>query len=926
MRRVALFCALAVLTACGSEGPSGGGGGVCTPEALPGDLVMTEVMVNAVGADTGQEWIELYNASDVEQCLNGMVVLIQGTTTSKRTHTVQSDKAITIPPKGYAVLGAGTETWLTYSWATDASFAKGAFFDTSATISLKYGVEILDSIGYGEVEEPTCPKPTEGVSLSLCAECTSTTCNKNAAMWSNGSGDTGEKYDGLNLGSPGKANGACKCAAPEGVDTLRAPAPGDLVITEVYANTAGAEDTDREWFEVYVVTQDAALDLTGVSIIKEKNTDPIFTIETCFVAGPGEYIVFGRNADQLDNGELDVDVEYSSLTLANSNGYLALLLNGETLAEVDYASATDGKSLQYDAENDTWCDSKTVFGDGQGFGTPGEANFDCTACICISEGQQVVSLAPGPGDLAITELLANTPGSEDATREWFEVLVTGNSPVDLNCLEIWKDESGSNPTHVVQPAGLDCLRVSAGQYAILAKSNDPAVNGLSEGLVDYVYEKLTMANSGHLALRLGGVVIDAVDYSGATDGVSLQLDMSTDTWCDSVAEYWNLEGVSVLGTPGADNYACGTTFCNDNGQMRPVNPPGTGDLVINEIFANPDGNDTTAQEWVELFVTPEAKGRDANGIELMVKGASKGIVGADSDVCIPILQNYLVLAKTLDPGENGGLPLDALVVAGMSLSNTDTMLAINIAGKEIDSVFYTDSADGKSLQLDPHFSNALDNDEPANWCLAEISYNETNKGTPGEENPACGATFCLNNEGTPVEVVPPVQGALFISEVYSNTKGNENTDKEWFEVVVPAGAAPFQLNGTGLLTSAGAVPDYYFTTEQCIELEPGAIYVLCRNGNAMQNGGLPPCIEYGSVTLTNDYGFLGLGVPGTLYDTVPDYGKSTDGVSRSLDPEAFSPEDNDIPSNWCNTPAEHTFGDGTVIGTPGIKNPACPEQ
>lgn len=925
MKRAVVFCLFGLLAACGSDGPVTSSA-VCTPVALPGDLVITEVMVNAVDADAGQEWLELYNASDVDQCLNGMVVLVQGTTTSKRTHNIQSEEAIIIPAKSYAVLGAGTETWLDYSWAMDATFAKGAFFDTSATISLKYGTDTLDSIGYGEVEEPTSPKPVSGVSLSLCAECTMASCNNDITMWTSGSGDTGEKYDGVNLGSPGAANGECSCTAPEGVETIRAPVAGDLVFTEVYANTAGAEDTDREWFEVHVVAQDAALDLTGLSIIKEKNTDSIFTIDTCYVAGPGEYIVFGRNADREDNGDVDIDVEYSSLTLGNSNGYLALLLNGETLAEVDYASATDGKSLQYDEANMVWCDSKTAFGDGEGFGTPGDVNFDCTACICIQEGEQVVSLAPGPGDLVITEILANTPGSEDAAREWFEVYVAANSPIDLNCLEIWKDETGAKPTHVVEPAGLACVRVSPGQFAVLAKSDDPAINGLGEGLVDYVYEKLTMANSGHLALRLGGTVVDAVDYSGAADGVSLQLDLDSDSWCDAVAEYWQFEDESVLGTPGADNYACGTVFCEEDGQMRPVNPPGIGDLVINEIFANPDGNDTTAEEWVELYVTPQAIGRDANGIELLVKGASKGVVGADSDACIPILQNQIVLAKTDDPADNGGLPPDALVVSGMSLANSDTMLAINIAGKEIDSVFYTDSTDGQALQLDPHFNSALDNDDPANWCFAEISYSDTNKGTPGEENPACGSTFCQDVEGTPVEVVWPEMGALVITEIFSNTKGNEDTDKEWFEVLVPAASSPFQMNGLGLLTAAGDEPDYYFDADQCIELTPGSIYVFCRNANPMQNGGLPACIEYNSVTLTNDYGFLGLGVPGSLFDVVADYGKSSDGISRNLDPDAFSTADNDIPSNWCNTPDGNTFGDGTVLGTPGVKNPECPEE
>jgi beta-lactamase superfamily II metal-dependent hydrolase len=52
----------------------GGGGGGCLDAAtlLPGDLVLSEVLYDPSGADDGLEWVELYNASGEEVCLDGL--------------------------------------------------------------------------------------------------------------------------------------------------------------------------------------------------------------------------------------------------------------------------------------------------------------------------------------------------------------------------------------------------------------------------------------------------------------------------------------------------------------------------------------------------------------------------------------------------------------------------------------------------------------------------------------------------------------------------------------------------------------------------------------------------------------------------------------------------------------------------------------
>lgn len=923
MKRLAfLLTAALLLQACRSSEAEEEG--VCSLELLPGDLVITEIMVNAKGKDEGLEWIEIYNASGTAQCLNGTLIYVQGATTSKKQHYITSENAVTIPANSYAVLGGGDFDYLSYSWAHDGTFNSGAFFDKSAEVSLRVGSNLIDAVAYGEMDIPTAPAPKEGKSLALCGECKAASCNDSIDKWQLGSG---EAYDEAgNIGTPGMPNSDCQCQPCEGSATMRPPVPNELLITEVYANTPGKEDTNLEWFEVHVLATDASIDLTGLGILKEKDGEPVFEQQTCFAACPDSYVVFARNGNPEENGGLEADIVYDKLTLKNSDAYLGLSLNGDLIGYLEYPSATDGKSWQLDEAALAWCDAKGTYGDGTGFGSPGEPNWDCNSTICVDEtGAEVTAAVPAPGDLEITEVLPNTPGGEEAEREWFEVRSTAAVPIQLNGLEIWKDPDGTKATHVVETEGLKCLTLEPGETAVFARSNDPVANGIPAESVAYVYASMTMSNSGYLGLKAGGVLVDSLNWTDAEDGAALQKDPVTGAWCDAVGQYWTTPGGdAAYGSPGQANLACGTAFCLDNGELRAVSPPGLGDLVISEIFANPAGQDLTAREWLEAYVTPAAMGRDLNGLELVVGGSSKGVVGEGSQECIPILQNYLVLARNADPVENGGLPADVVLVDGLSLENSNSTVSLEIAGKVIDSVAFAETTNGASLQLEPDALNATSNDDPGNWCDASVPFNgEPEYGSPGVANPACDASFCTDALGQAVQVTPPVPEGLFISEIFPNTMGTEDPDKEWFEVTVPTSASPFELNGTGIILEAGE-PAYYFSVDECIELEPGGIYLFCRNGKPGQNGGLPACIEYGSsVSLINDYGSLGLGIPGIIYDSVPDYGKSQDGISRQLHPDSYNASGNDDPNNWCDTPAGNTFGDGSVVGTPGIQNPAC---
>jgi hypothetical protein len=582
----------------------------------------------------------------------------------------------------------------------------------------------------------------------------------------------------------------------------------------------------------------------------------------------------------------------------------------------------NGKSLQLDEASGQWCDALAPWADGSGFGSPGEPNPSCTSCF--RGGVLGPANSPKAGEVKITEIMANAPGAEDTDKDWFEVTNFTNTDLDLNNVEIWDDTDDDKAAHLIQSDNNDCVTIPATKTVVFARVADAAKNGVDPTRVLYVYKSAALNNSGYLALKLGTNVIDEVSYADAEDGKALQKDPASGTWCDAVKQYWTAtDGTPAFGTPGEGNSPCGVVFCKENGQDRPVDPPDVGTLVISEIFANPDG-DEGPREWLEIYVTPEAVGKDANGLEVVLGGNSKGKLAEGGD-CLPLPAGYVVIAGSADVASNGGL---TAVFAAMSLSLTNggTDMMVRYSGKIIDAVTYGNVKEQVALQLDPAALDATSNDDPKQWCDATKTYNATgDKGTPGTENPSCGETFCTDSQGQAVPVTPPKPDALVITEIYANTPGQEDANKEWFEVFVPQNSAAAHLNGVGILSAAGQPPAFSFSSDQCIELKAGQIYVFCRDIDPGTNGGVTGCIKYSSVTLTNDNGFLGLGLPGVIYDAVYDYGKTKDGISKSLDPAKWNATDNDALSNWCDTPAGNTFGNGTTLGTPGLMNPACPQ-
>ena len=110
-----------------------------------------------------------------------------------------------------------------------------------------------------------------------------------------------------------------------------------------------------------------------------------------------------------------------------------------------------------------------------------------------------------PGELLITELMANPAAVSDSKGEWFEVLNTSNHSVDLNGLTV--KDNGSNSFTVSES-----LIVNAGEYFVFGKHENINENGGYNA--DYGYSSFTLANSSDaIILEFNSTIIDSLVYS-----------------------------------------------------------------------------------------------------------------------------------------------------------------------------------------------------------------------------------------------------------------------------------------------------------------------------------------------------------------------------------------------------------------------------
>lgn len=339
-----------------------------------------------------------------------------------------------------------------------------------------------------------------------------------------------------------------------------------------------------------------------------------------------------------------------------------------------------------------------------------------------------------------------------------------------------------------------------------------------------------------------------------------------------------------------------------------------GDLVVDEIFANPTGEDS-GKEWFEIY-NASGESIDLAGISLVTSKndgtgekkhrMSKVSLGAG---------DYLVIG-TADPNT---VPDYVDYIVGNDLGdlrNTAGRIAILCGTKLLDETKYDTVADGASRSLGG-VPDAVVNDDDTKWCVSKMDF-AGGKGTPGSANEACpgmgNPTMCT--EGSNMRMlVSPAAGDLTITEWLPNPSGTDDL-KEWFEVLVNRDV---DLNGLELGPDPNNVKAT-LTGDACLRFAAGRRVLFARSKDMSMNGGMTNVDFTFTFTLGNTNASIFVGSRGgTVLDQVM-YATSGDGVATQLDNSKTAPADNEVAGNLC--PATMTFGAGDK-GTPGMPNGTC---
>ncbi len=556
---------------------------------LVGDLVVTEIMLDPEGTDTGAEYFEIYNTLGSDLDLKGMVIFTRDTDgTGAKSHII---KAGTVKAQSYFTFGdirAGVlPKWIGYTYGD----ALGSFPNTKGVVGIKCGTTTFDEFTWTKAAranrsrmlDPTAPK------TSMANDDESKWCDTQA----------GTVYVGNSAGTPGAENVACMPEATIGTcvengttRAIRFPGTGDLIITELMPNPKVALSTTGEWFEVLATKSVDLNDLT----IANPTSDTDVRSSACIPVSPGEYVLFARSGDSFINGNLPTPKLTYSLSLTDTMSRLFLRRGDAGIDEAAYLAAANGISWQLDdaqlndvANNDplNFCLSSRQWDAGvdagvRDLGSPGARNEICpgrfdggspdgggpdggspdagdpNSCFDVGAGAFRPIVKATTGDFVVTEYMADPAVVTDALGEWFEVLV--KSAADFNGLML------SGTTGLTTLSSANCLRYDAGTLVLFASNADTAANGGIGPLLSTVSFGLTNGTGSIRLFTDAGMVDQVMWTTSVTSGRSKQLDINKQdsvqndmqtNFCDSDAGILLADGgAGDKGTPGIANRTC----------------------------------------------------------------------------------------------------------------------------------------------------------------------------------------------------------------------------------------------------------------------------------------------------------------------------------------------------------------------------------
>jgi hypothetical protein len=745
------------------------------------------------------------------------------------------------------------------------------------------------------------------------------------------------------------------CEAPVEVGTGCDALVGDVVISEIMANPNGA-DSDGEWFEIYnAASRPLILDRLEIRRLSY-NSEGGIEVKQHYLRGLGSldanaYFVLGDGVVGVEPIDYDYDPEEglsneSFGAMGNTKGGIAIACGGALIDEVWYGTEdglpepTEGRSLSLEGDvapdallNDSatyWCEGVTEYSDGN-FGSPGSANTACGFVSCNGDNGARDINEPSVGDLVISEVLINPDGT-DNNKEWIEIYIAAEQPVDLNRLIITSTRPDGSDVDTAEVGGVACVQGNPGDYLVIGASADTTLNG--NLVVDAVAPGLAFFNDAQAPIEITrrGQLLDRVVLGEPEAGRSWSLDggMLTHDGNDLPGAFCSspLDANTAfdgVGTPGSANALCGTVSCMDSDGVRPVSFPAVGDLIVSEILIDPSSTDG-GKEWIEVYVASE-QGVDLNGLTItnvkMDTGSSKDFTLA-SETCLRAASgSYVVVGALADSAANGGITPLAVDESLSFLNDSELRIEVALGETLIDFAMVPDTASGRSASLQPNQLSADGNDVSTAFCESQTSGSYEGYGTPGAAN-LCGAS-CVGTDGPRSMTLPDV-GEVVISEVFANPDGSD-AGRDWIEFYNASDVA-LDLNGLTIEAhkTTGSMADETIENDTCVSVAPGEYVVIGGQGAAAE--GVPTAATIGSATATlfyvSDLTMKLVNADGTIIDETAGPFDPTSGASYSLDPAQLDATANNDLNNWCvateSVPAELPF-----LGTPGAVNTICGE-
>ena len=529
-----VVCLVLVLCGCGRD--ELGSASACD-DLAPGDLVITEVHANPDGTDGDGEYIELFNASGAPLPLDGLTLITSRSSgTGAKAHRFFG---ASMPAGDYLVVGNAAPDSMPPHVDYSYGSTLGSLRNSDAEVSVRCGEMLIDQMSYD--------RTADGRALELDGRLAPDhELNDVANHWCESPEGVDEVSPG-NFGTPGTLNSPCAFEEPAGgcleagvrraIDRLE---PGELQVTEWMANPKGS-DTDFEWVEALFL---AEADLNGFELGPAPDAlKAVIDQEECFPVDAGARVVFGASPAAAPR----VDAELK-LSLGNSGARsIVAAVDGVVLDRVDYEGTVEGIAWQVDSNDEVCLARPQDEYRTDNFGTPGDPNSSCPPVLgpgmCFDDGTPREIISPRPGEVSITEWMANPSSVDNRDGEWVEVQF--EAAVDLNGL-LLSDLTSSGTT--VEDEG--CLGVDAGAHLIFARNANPLENG---GIQQADAELgLTLNNSDEaIRLSVGDQVLDSVSYQRSRAGVATQID-ELGSICDATQVY----GDGDLGTPGLANPRC----------------------------------------------------------------------------------------------------------------------------------------------------------------------------------------------------------------------------------------------------------------------------------------------------------------------------------------------------------------------------------